>query len=367
MSRLDVEPETKGTMVGLDRLPPKEQLGILKSFMERVGEGVVVVDRTGRFLVFNPTAERVFGIPPPESTVYQRAVRDFQVFRADARTPLPPQELPLARALKGESTDHVELFLRNSISPEGVWISISGRPLLDEAGSLVGGVVVFQDITDRRRAEEALRESEERFSNVFHASHTAIAIATLEGSYLDVNESMLRLTGFSKEEMIGHTSLDLGLIDPVIRERLAQQLRREGSIQDVELEIRDKLGNAHVILSSIQRIQIGGEERFLNMFHDIKDRKPTIDAAGGLAEGKTVITFENRYRCKDGSHRWMSWNAYPLIEEKLIFAAARDITGQKQAEEIQSRLGAIVESSEDAILSKSVDGIILTWNHGAER
>ncbi len=426
MSRLDVEPETKGTMVGLDRLPPKEQLGILKSFLERVGEGVVVVDRTGRFLVFNPTAERVFGIPPPGSTLYQRAVRDFQIFRADARTPLPPQELPLARALKGESTDHVELFLRNSITPEGVWISISGRPLVDEAGSLVGGVVVFQDITERRRAEEELRESEERFSNVFHASHTAIAIATLEGSYLDVNESMLRLTGFSKAELIGHTSLDLGLIDPVIRERLAQQLRREGSIQDVELEIRDKLRNAHVILSSIQRIQFGGEKRFLNMFHDITDRKraerdrdrlfnfsldmlciagfdgyfkqlnpawtkvlgwtneelmskpyldfvipedrqPTIDAAGGLGEGKTVITFENRYRCKDGSHRWMSWNAYPLMEEKLIFAAARDITDQKQAEEIRSRLSAIVESSEDAILSKTVDGIILTWNHGAER
>src|SRR5712691_9382987 len=165
MSRLDVEPETKGTMVGLDRLPPKEQLGILKSFLERVGEGVVVVDRTGRFLVFNPTAERVFGIPPPGSTLYQRAVRDFQIFRADARTPLPPQELPLARALKGESTDHVELFLRNSITPEGVWISIGGRPLVDGGGSLVGGVVVFKNTTERRRAEEKLQERKKRFSN----------------------------------------------------------------------------------------------------------------------------------------------------------------------------------------------------------
>ena len=287
-------------------------------------------------------------------------------------------------------------------------------------------VTALQDITERKRAEEELRESEERFSNVFHASHTAIAIATLEGSYLDVNESMLRLTGFSKGEMIGHTSLDLGLIDSDIRERLVQQLRRENSIQDVELEIRDKHGNTHAILASLQLIQVGREKRFLNMFHDITDRKraerdrdllfnysldmlciagfdgyfkqlnpmwetvlgwprdelmskpyldfvhpedrqPTINAAGGLAEGKTVVTFENRYRCKDGSYRWISWNSYPLMEEKLIFADARDITDQKQAEENRSRLSAIVESTEDAIFSKTLDGIIVTWNRGAEQ
>ncbi|HEY7588749.1 MAG TPA: PAS domain S-box protein [Thermoplasmata archaeon] len=105
---------------------------------------------------------------------------------------------------------------------------------------------------------------------------------------------------------------------------------------------------------------------YLDFVHP-EDRKPTIDAAGGLAEGKTVITFENRYRCKDGSYRWISWNSYPLMEEELIFADARDITDHKQAEEIRSRLSAIVESSEDAIFSKTLDGIIVTWNRGAER
>jgi len=70
---------------------------------------------------------------------------------------------------------------------------------------------------------------------------------------------------------------------------------------------------------------------YLDFIHP-EDRQPTIDAAGGLAEGKTVITFENRYRCKDGSYRWISWNSYPLTEEKLIFADARDITERKEAE-----------------------------------
>ncbi|MEW6068045.1 MAG: EAL domain-containing protein [Nitrospirota bacterium] len=71
---------------------------------------------------------------------------------------------------------------------------------------------------------------------------------------------------------------------------------------------------------------------YLDFVHT-EDRKSTINAAKGIEEGKTVITFENRYLCKDGSYKWISWNAFPLIKEKLIFAIARDITEQKRVEE----------------------------------
>ncbi|MFZ3138463.1 MAG: EAL domain-containing protein [Thermodesulfovibrionales bacterium] len=71
---------------------------------------------------------------------------------------------------------------------------------------------------------------------------------------------------------------------------------------------------------------------YLDFVHP-EDRESTISAANGLEEGKTVIIFENRYVCKDGSYKWISWNSFPLIEEKLIFAVARDITEQKRAEE----------------------------------
>jgi diguanylate cyclase (GGDEF)-like protein/PAS domain S-box-containing protein len=71
---------------------------------------------------------------------------------------------------------------------------------------------------------------------------------------------------------------------------------------------------------------------YLDFVHQ-EDRASTINAAKGLEEGKTIITFENRYLCKDGSYKWISWNSFPLIEEKLIFAVARDITEQKRAEE----------------------------------
>ncbi|MFA4919141.1 MAG: bifunctional diguanylate cyclase/phosphodiesterase [Thermodesulfovibrionales bacterium] len=71
---------------------------------------------------------------------------------------------------------------------------------------------------------------------------------------------------------------------------------------------------------------------YLDFVHR-EDREATINAAKGLKERKKIITFENRYLCKDGSYKWISWSAFPLTEEKLIFAIARDITEKKSAEE----------------------------------
>jgi two-component system NtrC family sensor kinase len=71
---------------------------------------------------------------------------------------------------------------------------------------------------------------------------------------------------------------------------------------------------------------------YLDFVH-AEDRESTISAAKALEGGKTVITFENRYLCKDGSYKWISWNSFPLIEENLIFAIARDITEQKITEQ----------------------------------
>ena len=76
---------------------------------------------------------------------------------------------------------------------------------------------------------------------------------------------------------------------------------------------------------------------YLDFVHP-EDRESTINAARGLEEGKTVVTFENRYLCKDGSYKWISWNSFPVMEEKLIFAIARDITEQKRAEQELSRV-----------------------------
>jgi signal transduction histidine kinase len=133
----------------------RAQTQILQSVLACMGDGVVVADPKGKFLVFNPAAERILGMgrrdaPPVEWS------RQYQVYLPDQITPYPISDLPLVRAMRGESVDQAELYVAYPSRAAGTWILVTGRPLRDEKGSLQGGVVVFHDITRRKRAERML-------------------------------------------------------------------------------------------------------------------------------------------------------------------------------------------------------------------
>ena len=98
-----------------------------------------------------------------------------------------------------------------------------------------------------------------------------------------------------------------------------------------------------------------------------EDRDASAGEAARLFGGGETVAFENRYRHKDGSWHWLSWRARAYPDEKKIYCAAMDITGRKQNELVQSALAAIVEHSDDAIVGKTLDGIVTSWNRGAER
>jgi len=97
------------------------------------------------------------------------------------------------------------------------------------------------------------------------------------------------------------------------------------------------------------------------------DHDSAMQAVNKQRAGESILTFENRFRHKDGSYRWFSWTASSVQDQGLIYATARDITERKQMEMNQHRLAAIVESSDDSILGMTLDGIVTSWNKGAER
>ena len=127
----------------------------MQAIFDSISDGVIVADEHGS-LTFNPSAARIIG--GSIDAVPERWTEEYSIFYPDKATPVPTEELPLVRALRGEATDEMEMFIRTAAKPEGVYISASGGPIR-LSGTARGGVTVFRDVTERVRAEEALAQA----------------------------------------------------------------------------------------------------------------------------------------------------------------------------------------------------------------
>jgi signal transduction histidine kinase len=139
----------------------RRQTNILQSILNSMGDGVIVADATGKILLFNPAAERLMraglGTMAPLDSFEQH-----QTYLSDTLTAYPTNEHPLMRAMRGEVIDGAEIFLRKSDSSDGIWLTATGRPLIDEQGRVQGGVVVYTDLTARKLMERQVAEISDR-------------------------------------------------------------------------------------------------------------------------------------------------------------------------------------------------------------
>ncbi|HEX9742552.1 MAG TPA: PAS domain S-box protein [Nitrospiraceae bacterium] len=140
----------------------------------------------------------------------------------------------------------------------------------------------IQDITKRKQAEEereqlvkALAESRNRFEMFFRQTPSAISITTIkDGRFLDVNKHAEVLTGYTREELIGRTTVEMNLyVDPTERPGLVQELKQKGMLTDLEREIRTKSGEIRTAIFSLVPIMMGSEPCMLSIAHDITERK----------------------------------------------------------------------------------------------
>jgi sigma-B regulation protein RsbU (phosphoserine phosphatase) len=175
----------------------------LRTIFYSLSDGVVIADSEGRPMLLNPSAERMLGVsgknldPTKWTTV-------CGCYLPDKITPYPPDRMPLARAARGQEILDELIFVRNSQRPSGGWISVDARPVMDNTGSICGGVGVFRDISGRENAEQKIKLME-RLSRALEQTADSVVITDMRGHIEYVNQAFETTSGFSRSDVLGRT------------------------------------------------------------------------------------------------------------------------------------------------------------------
>ncbi len=182
-------------------------------------------------------------------------------------------EEKIKEALEQGKSYEIDLRL-NLPGDKEKYITAIGNPQKDENGQVTKITGTVQDITERKKTEQALLESEEKFRISFLTSPDSININKLDGTYVDINHGFTQLTGFTRSDVIGIKSTDLhiwAIIED--RKKLVDQLKEKGVVENLESLFRCKDGTLKTGLMSAKVIQLNNEPHILSITRDISLRK----------------------------------------------------------------------------------------------
>lgn len=291
---------------------------IFKTALNCLSDGLVVSDLDGRFLLFNPAAEKILGVGAKNLNPLEWA-NAYGCFLPDKVTPFPSDRLPLFRALNGEEIDDELIYIKNPEQPSGKWINVSGKPLRDDKGDICGGMVIFRDISERKLTEESLYTTSLRLSALSDNQQSGILIENEKRRILQVNQAFCDMFDISAapSELIGSDCS-------------------------------------------------GYTEQAKNMFINPDEFTGRVDT---LLQQKTVVT-NDELLLTDG--RVFQRDYIPIFnddEYRGHLWQYRDITERRQAQErIQTfeRLGAALQQTADSVIITNKRGIIEYVNQAFE-
>jgi PAS domain S-box-containing protein len=294
-------------------VPPKSLADELPDLLLQLPSAVCVCAAPeGRIRFFNRRAAELWGREPRLGDPAERYCGALRTFALDG-TPLEPADSPAAATLIDGEPHEAEFLVER---PDGsrVTVHATAAPLHGPDGALTGAVSVLQEVTERREAEESLRQSEARYRALVEDQPDLLCRFLPDGRLTFANEAYCRYFGLHSENVVGNS--------------------------------------------------------YVHLIHP-QDLAEINTALAELSPSRRMIVCENRVLRHDGAIRWTQWTNHAIFDAHghvLEYqSSGRDITERRRDEDDAARLAAIVASAEDAIVSTTLSGLITSWNRGAER
>ncbi|HOP31186.1 MAG TPA: PAS domain S-box protein, partial [Spirochaetota bacterium] len=291
---------------------------ILKMITDNMSDLIFIINKDGIYNYVSPSFSRVLGYNPSE--LEGRFAFEY----------VHEEDLPAIKSsiddLYSKGTAKVESRYRDKYGNYS-WYETSANVIRNSDGSITGAVVAGRSINDRKEADLKLRESEEIFSKAFNSSPLIMALSDLDtGRYLKVNDNFCRLTGFTKEDSIGKTSIEIGLLKEDDRKKLISHITQSGHIEGVELALYRKNGEMMRTVFSGEVITIAGEKMLLSIVQDVTSHKTALEKLE-QSEGRYKLLVENSplsiFLVRDGRYIY----ANPAAALRLGYSSPDEITG----------------------------------------
>src|SRR5216683_5927839 len=251
----------------------------LTAIFEAMTEGVIVCDARGEVRYTNPAYRSLLALEEdtdPSVLLLNHRI-EWLAFRDLAGRPVPKEQAPMLRVLRGErlsDTNSIDLMCHTH-KGEDLIVNVSGAPIRDAAGQIIGGVVVFRDVTGQRHIEQQLQYSERKLRSLVESNIFGVVVVDIDGRFYEANDRFVQMVGYSKEELLSGAVTWQQLNLPEYQEVTAQAVGAvlsTGAMYPYEKEHLHKDGSRAPILIAGAMID-HKRELMLIVILDISERK----------------------------------------------------------------------------------------------